>query len=66
MRKGRMSRRTVVKEAGQKKQVLLERVDVPRKGPKSSSDLKQHLHRLFHHYYEPKHEDTEEEAEEEE
>lgn len=61
MRKGRSVRRTVVKGAGQRKQVLLERVEGPRIGS-TSSDLKQHLHQLFHRYYEQNHgEDTDNE-----
>ncbi|XP_055080938.1 ankyrin-3 [Periophthalmus magnuspinnatus] len=64
MRKSRTLRRTVVKGAGQKKQVLLERVEGPRTGPRST-DLKQHLHQLFHHHYEQKHgEDADEKQEE--
>lgn len=61
MRKGRSVRKTIVKGAGQRKQVLLEQVEGPRIGSKSS-DLKQHLHQLFHHYYEQNHrEDTDKE-----
>ncbi|KAM9363685.1 ankyrin-2 [Symphorus nematophorus] len=65
MRKGRTLRRTVVKGAGQRKQVLLEKVDNPRKGSKRS-DLQQHLHQLFHRYYEEETEDNDEDEEEEE
>lgn len=43
--------RTVVKGAGQRKQILLEQVDRPRKSSKSC-DLQQHLHQLFRHYWE--------------
>ncbi|XP_044045584.1 ankyrin-3-like isoform X14 [Siniperca chuatsi] len=60
MRKGRTLRRTVVKGAGQRKQVLLEKVDNPRKGSKPG-DLQQHLHQLFHRYYEEEKEDNDEE-----
>ncbi|XP_055014007.1 ankyrin-2-like isoform X2 [Boleophthalmus pectinirostris] len=64
MRKSRTLRRTMVKGAGQKKQVLLERVEGPRTGSRST-DLKQHLHQLFHHYYEQKHgEDADKKQEE--
>ncbi|XP_057698689.1 ankyrin-2-like isoform X8 [Corythoichthys intestinalis] len=51
MRKGQTLRRTVVQGAGQRKQVFLEQVD----GPEKCSiphELQQHLHQLFHHYYE--------------
>lgn len=65
MRKGRTLRRTVVKGAGQRKQVLLEQVDNPRKGSKRR-DLQQHLHQLFHHYYEEETEDNDADEEEEE
>ncbi|XP_041789906.1 ankyrin-3-like [Chelmon rostratus] len=65
MRKGRTLRRTVVKGAGQRKQVLLEQVDNPRKGSKPR-DLQQHLHQLFHHYYEEETEDNDADEEEEE
>ncbi|KAM8771888.1 uncharacterized protein ank2a isoform 4-T4 [Acanthopagrus schlegelii] len=65
MRKGRTLRRTVVKGAGQQKQVLLEQVDNPRRGPKPH-DLQQHLHQLFHRYYEEETEDNDEDEEEEE
>uniref|UniRef100_A0A8C4ITS8 Ankyrin-2 n=2 Tax=Dicentrarchus labrax TaxID=13489 RepID=A0A8C4ITS8_DICLA len=64
MRKGRTLRRTVVKGAGQRKQVLLEQVDDPRKGSKTH-DLQQHLHQLFHRYYEEEKEDNDEDDEEE-
>nr|XP_046268982.1 ankyrin-3-like isoform X2 [Scatophagus argus] len=64
MRKGRTLRRTVVKGSGQRKQVLLEQVDHPVKGPKPY-DLQQHLHQLFHHYYEEENEDNDEDEEEE-
>ncbi|XP_072318978.1 uncharacterized protein ank2a isoform X4 [Eucyclogobius newberryi] len=64
MHKGRTLRRIVVKGADQKKQVLMERVQGPRKGSKST-DLKQHLHQLFHHHYEQKQgKDTKKEEEE--
>uniref|UniRef100_A0A671XCM0 Ankyrin 2a, neuronal n=1 Tax=Sparus aurata TaxID=8175 RepID=A0A671XCM0_SPAAU len=62
MRKGRTLRRTVVKGAGQQKQVLLEQVDNPRRGPKPH-DLQQHLHQLFHRYYEEETEDNDEDEE---
>ncbi|XP_032355951.1 ankyrin-2 isoform X14 [Etheostoma spectabile] len=65
MRKGFTHRRTVVKEAGQRKQVLLEQVDNPRKGSKPR-DLQQHLQQLFHRFYEDEKEDDEDEEEEEE
>lgn len=65
MRKGRTLRRTVVKGAGQRKQVFLEQVDNPRKGPKSY-DLQQHLHQLFRRFYEEEKEDNDEDEEEEE
>uniref|UniRef100_UPI0037E96719 serine-rich adhesin for platelets isoform X1 n=2 Tax=Semicossyphus pulcher TaxID=241346 RepID=UPI0037E96719 len=65
MRKGRTLRRTVVKGAGQRKQVLVEQVDNPRKGSKPN-DLKQHLHQLFHRYYEEERENTDEDEKEEE
>lgn len=65
MRKGRTLRRTVVKGAGQRKQVLLEQVDKPRKGSKPH-DLQQHLHQLFHRYYDEEKEDNDEEEGEEE
>ena len=66
MRKGRTHRRTVVKGAGQRKQVLLEQVDNPRKGS-NPRDLQQHLHQLFHRYYdEEEKEDNDEDEEEEE
>ncbi|KAM7010034.1 uncharacterized protein LKV04_001897 isoform 2-T2 [Tautogolabrus adspersus] len=65
MRKGRTLRRTVVKGAGQRKQVLLEQVDNPRKGSKTH-DLQQHLQQLFHRYYEEETENTDEDVEEEE
>ncbi|XP_071360053.1 ankyrin-2 isoform X4 [Trachinotus anak] len=65
MRKGRTLRRTVVKGAGQRKQVLLERVDSPTKGSKTC-DLQQHLHQLFHRYYEEDKEDNDEDEEEDE
>ncbi|XP_029299388.1 ankyrin-3 [Cottoperca gobio] len=64
MRKGRTHRRTVVKEAGQRKQVLLEQVDNPRKGS-ITHDLQQHLHKLFHRYNKDKTEDNDEDEEEE-
>ncbi|XP_035515620.1 ankyrin-2 [Morone saxatilis] len=65
MRKGRTLRRTVVKGAGQRKQVLLEQVDNPRKGSKPH-DLQQHLRQLFHRYYEEEKEDNDEDDEDEE
>lgn len=65
MRKDRTLRRTVVKGAGQRKQVLLEQVDNPRKGSKPR-DLQQHLHQLFHRYYEEEEDNDEDEEEEEE
>lgn len=66
MHKGRTRRRTVVKGAGQRKQVLLEQVDDPRKWSKPR-DLQQHLHQLFHRYYEEEeNEDNDEDEEEEE
>ncbi|KAI3352437.1 hypothetical protein L3Q82_005391 [Scortum barcoo] len=64
MRKDRTLRRTVVKGAGQRKQVLLEQVDNPRKGSKPRN-LQQHLHQLFHRYYEDEEDNDEEEEEEE-
>lgn len=54
MCKVRSRRRTTMKGAGQRKQVLLEG---PGLGSKSS-DLKQHLHQLFHRYYEQTHGET--------
>lgn len=65
MRKGRTHRRTVVKGAGQRKQVLLEQVDNPRKGSKPR-DLQQHLHQLFHRSYEEEKKDNDEDEEEKE
>ncbi|XP_067440655.1 ankyrin-2 isoform X6 [Thunnus thynnus] len=65
MRKGHTLRRTVVRGAGQRKQVILERVDSPRKGSKPR-DLQQHLHQLFHHYCKEEKEDNDDEEEEEE
>lgn len=65
MRKGCTHRRTVVKEAGQRKHVLLEQVDNPRKGSKPN-DLQQHLHQLFHSYYTKEDEDNNEKKEEKE
>ncbi|XP_035856189.1 ankyrin-3 isoform X10 [Sander lucioperca] len=65
MRKGCTHRHTVVKEAGQRKQVLLEQMDNPRKGSKPR-DLQQHLQQLFHRYYEEEKEDDEDDEEEEE
>lgn len=65
MRKGHTLRRTVVRGAGQRKQVILERVDSPRKGSKSR-DLQQHLHQLFHHYCKEEKEDNDDDEEEEE
>lgn len=65
MRRGRTLGRTVVKGAGQRKQVFLELVDNPRKGPKPC-DLQQHLHQLFHRYYEDETEENDKDEEEEE
>ncbi|XP_034463092.1 ankyrin-2 [Hippoglossus hippoglossus] len=65
MRKGRTLRRTVVKRAGRRKQVLLEQVDNPRKGSKLC-ELQQHLHQLFHHFHDEDKEDTDDDEEEEE
>ncbi len=65
MRKDRTLRRTVVKGAGQRKHVLLEQVDSPRKGSKPR-DLQQHLHQLFHRYYYEEEDNDEDEEEEEE
>lgn len=59
-RKGRSMRRTVVKGPAQQKQMLLERMEGSRTGS-TSSDLKQHLHQLFHHYYEQNHGEDEDE-----
>ncbi|TNN78757.1 Ankyrin-2 [Liparis tanakae] len=64
LRKGRTHRRTVVKRAGQRKQVLLEQVDHPGKGS-TSRDLQQHLHQLFHRYHEEEKDNDGEEEEEE-
>lgn len=64
MRKDRTLRRTVVKGAGQRKQVLLEQVDNPRKGSKPH-DLQQHLHQLFHRYYKEEEDNDEDEEEDE-
>lgn len=61
MRKGRLMKPTAMKGAGRRKQVLSERVEGCRKGAKSS-DLKQHLHQLFHRYNKQNYrEDTDEE-----
>lgn len=65
MRKGHTLRRTVVKGAGQRKQVLLEKVENPRKGSKPRG-LQQHLHQLFHRYYYEEKEDNDEDEEDEE
>ncbi|CAB1429658.1 unnamed protein product [Pleuronectes platessa] len=65
MRKGRTLRRTVVKGAGRRKQVLLEQVDNPRKGPKLCV-LQEHLHQLFHNFHKEDEEDTDDDEEEEE
>ena len=65
MRKSRTLRRTVMKGAGQRKQVLLEQVDNPRKGSRLR-DLQQHLQQLFHHHYEEDKENNDEDEEEEE
>lgn len=65
MHRGRTLRRTVVKEAGQHKQVLLEQVDNPRKGSKPS-DLQQHIHQLFHRYYKEDKDDNDEDEKKEE
>ncbi|XP_040891162.1 ankyrin-2 [Toxotes jaculatrix] len=66
MRKGRTLRQTVVKGAGQRRQVLLEKVDSPRKGGSKPRELQQHLHQLFHRYYEEDKKDNDEDEEEEE
>ncbi|XP_008276677.1 ankyrin-2-like isoform X2 [Stegastes partitus] len=63
MRKGRTLRRTVVKGAGQHEQVLLGQVDNPGKGSKPR-DLQQHLHQLFHRYYDEEKGDSDEDGEE--
>ncbi|KAK9540143.1 hypothetical protein VZT92_002612 [Zoarces viviparus] len=65
MHKGRTHRRTVVKGAGKRKQVLLEQVDNPGRGSKPR-DLQQHLHQLFHRYHEEEQDNDEEEEEDEE
>ncbi|XP_035808326.2 ankyrin-2 isoform X5 [Amphiprion ocellaris] len=65
MRKGRTLRRTVVKGAGQHENVLLGQVDNPGKGSKPR-DLQQHLHQLFHRYYQEEKGDSDEDEEEEE
>lgn len=62
MRKSRTVRQTVVKEAGQQKQVLLEQVDGPREGSKPH----EHLHQLFQHYYKEEKDNDEVEEEEDE
>ncbi|XP_068178721.1 ankyrin-3-like [Antennarius striatus] len=49
MRKDCTLRRTVVKETGQRKQVLLEQLNNSKRGPKRR-DLQKHLQQLFHHY----------------
>lgn len=59
MHKGRTLRRVVVKEAGQRKQVLLKQVENPRKGSKPH-DLQQHLHQLFHRHHQEEKENTDE------
>lgn len=55
----------MVKGAGQRKHVLLEQVDNPRRGSKPS-DLKQHLHQLFNRYNDEEKEDSDEDEDEEE
>ena len=65
MRKGRTLRRTEVKGAGRRRQVLLEQVDNPRKGSKLC-ELQQHLHQLFHHFHDEDEEDIDDDEEEEE
>ncbi|XP_056265640.1 ankyrin-3-like isoform X7 [Pseudoliparis swirei] len=62
LRKARTHRRTVVKRAGQRKQVLLEQVDHPGKGS-TPRDLQQHLHQLFHRYHEEEKDNDEDEEE---
>lgn len=64
-RKGQTLGRTVVKGAGQRKQVSTEQKEKPRKVPKSC-DLQQHLHQLFHRYCDEKAEDNDGDEEEEE
>nr|XP_012778217.1 ankyrin-2 isoform X2 [Maylandia zebra] len=61
LRKGCTLTRTVVEGAGQRKQVIQEKVDHPRKGSKTR-DLQQHLHQLFHRYYEEEKNNDEEEG----
>lgn len=62
MRKGRSVKQTVATGAVRRKQVLSERVEGSRIGSKSS-DLKQHLHQLFHRNNKQDHsEDTDEES----
>ncbi|XP_061684663.1 ankyrin-2-like isoform X2 [Syngnathoides biaculeatus] len=65
MRKGQTVRRTVVRGAGQRKRVFLEQVDGPAKGSKPH-ELQQHLHQLFHHYYEEHREDRDGDQDEKE
>lgn len=65
MRKGRTLRRTVVKGAGRHQRVLLGQVDDPGKGSEPR-DLQQHLHQLFHRYYQEEKGDSDEDEEEEE
>ncbi|KAG7238383.1 hypothetical protein INR49_030890, partial [Caranx melampygus] len=62
MRKVGTLRRTQAEGAGQRKQVLLERMDTPRRGSKPS-DLQQHLHQLFHCYYKEDKEGNDEDEE---
>lgn len=64
IRKGRTLRRTVVKGAGQRKQVFMEQMETPRKVPKSC-DLQQHLHQLFHRYCDEEEQDNDGDEEEE-
>lgn len=64
MCEGQTLRRTVVKGAGRRKQVLTEQKEKPRKVPKSC-DLQQHLHQLFHRYCDEKEEDNDGDEEEE-
>ncbi|XP_035762295.1 ankyrin-2-like [Neolamprologus brichardi] len=61
LRKGCTLTRTVVEGAGQRKQVIQEKVDHPRKESKTR-DLQQHLHQLFHRYYEEEKNNDDEEG----
>ncbi|XP_025763536.1 ankyrin-2 isoform X4 [Oreochromis niloticus] len=61
LRKGCTLIQTVVEGAGQHKQVIQEKVDHPRKGSKTR-DLQQHLHQLFHRYYEEEKNNDDEEG----